>query len=167
MSDLWSKITIYVASGAASTSIKDLKNIVEQTKTAMKVAEGTSNFLGIFPNAGIRFAEIAEKLDDVSKSLGKIEKTITAGVQIWNIYHAIKILKDNRIFIEDPQKAADAFDALFKGFGWLCGYLPPPANQWGDAFSNFSLFGNIQRNILNPYHKRFEDIHKAGQGKYN
>ncbi|MBK7353869.1 MAG: hypothetical protein IPI97_12715 [Nitrosomonas sp.] len=99
-----------------------------------------------------------EGLGKISESVGKVQSICFGIVAINMIHDAVKVLSDDQIIYTNPQKAADAFDTLFRGFGRICNVLPPPAKEWAQFFEQFNLFGNMQKNVYAPYFKRFQEI---------
>lgn len=77
-----------------------------------------------------------EGLGKISESVGKVQSICFGIVAINMIHDAVKVLSDDQIIYTNPQKAADAFDTLFRGFGRICNVLPPPAKEWAQFLNN-------------------------------
>ncbi|MBK9165004.1 MAG: hypothetical protein IPM21_14065 [Acidobacteria bacterium] len=154
----WLTIKKKAGACAANTDLEELKAATELGKKridqALMVGTMAQGNSGVFD----KLTKANEGLGKISESLGKVQDICIDVSAAGKIHDAIVALSDDRLIYDDPQKAADSFDLLFQGFGRLCRFLPPPANEWGKFFESFNLFGNVQKNIYNPYFSRLEDI---------
>ncbi|MDM7922255.1 MAG: hypothetical protein QUS14_08130 [Pyrinomonadaceae bacterium] len=161
----WLTIRKKAGACAANTDLEELKAAVQlgqkrvgQALMAGNIAQGQS---GVFD----KLSKANEGLGKVGESLEAVQDFCVDITAVGKIHDAIVALSDDRIIYDDPQRAADSFDLLFQGFGRLCKYLPPPAKDWGKFFESFNLFGNVQKNIYNPYFSRLRDV-RDGTGAY-
>ncbi len=161
----WMNIKKRAGQCSANTDLEYLKSSVELGQKRIGQALTAGQILQGNPGA-------FEKLTKANKGLGKIGESLETLQDICTdveaggkIFDAISKLSDERIIYDDPQGAADAFDTLFQGFGRLCRFLPFPASEWGQFFEQFNLFGNVQKNIYNPYFSRLNDA-RDGKGAY-
>jgi hypothetical protein len=146
---------------SADTNLEDLKASVQLAQGRIdkvllggKIVQGDS---AVFD----KLTKANEGLEKVGESLENVQNVCLDIVAIGKIHDAIKVLQDDRVIYDDPQKAAEAFDSLFQGFGRLCRFLPPPAKEWGEFFEQFNLFGNFQKKIMSPYMRRFDEIQRG------
>jgi hypothetical protein len=151
---IWYRIKKMVANCAASTDLEDLKASVEFAKGRVDKALMAGKILQGDSGAFEKLTKANEGLGAVGESLEMVQNVCLDMNAIGKIHDAIVVLSDDRIIETNPQAAADAFDSLFNGIGRLCRFLPPPADQWGEFFSRFNLFGNMQRNVFGPYFQR-------------
>ncbi len=155
--DAWLFIRRKAGACAANTDLEELKAAAKLGQKRIDQALMVGNFAqgksGVFD----KLSKANEGLGKVGESLEKVQDVCTDIVMVGKIHDAIVALSDDRLIYDDPQKAAESFDMLFQGFGKLCGYLPPPANEWAKFFEGFNLFGNVQKNIYNPYFSRLRD----------
>lgn len=154
----WLTIRKKAGTCAANTDLEELKAAVQlgqkrvdQALMFGNMAQGQS---GVFD----KLSKANEGLGKVGESLEKVQDFCVDITAVGKIHDAIVALSDDRIIYDDPQRAADSFDLLFQGFGRLCSYLPPPAKEWAKFFESFNLFGNVQKNIYNPYFGRLRDV---------
>ena len=154
----WLTIRKKAGACAANTDLEELKAAVQlgqkrvdQALMFGNMAQGQS---GVFD----KLSKANEGLGKVGESLEKVQDFCVDITAVGKIHDAIVALSDDRIIYDDPQRAADSFDMLFQGFGRLCSYLPPPAKEWAKFFESFNLFGNVQKNIYNPYFGRLRDV---------
>lgn len=150
---------------AANTDLEDLKSAVQLGQKRVNQALMGGRILQ--ENSGVfdKLSKANEGLGKIGESLEKVQDICLDITAIGKIHDAVIGLSDDQIIYTDPQKAADSFDLLFQGFGRLCRFLPPPANEWGKFFEGFNLFGNVQKNIYNPYFSRLNDA-RDGTGAY-
>ncbi len=153
----WIRIKKMAGQCAANTDLEDVKSSVELAQKRIdqvlyggKIIQGDS---AVFEKLG----KANEGLGKIGEGLSKVQDICLDITAISKIHDAIKVLGDDNIIYSDPQKAADSFDLLFQGLGRLCRFLPPPAKEWGQFFESFNLFGNVQKNIYNPYFSRLRD----------
>lgn len=151
MADLdwvWIKIKKMAGTCAAATDYDDIKAAVGDAQgkvgQALMVGEFLQKDSGVF-----------EKLKKANEGLGKVSEALNkAGdicldIQAVNkIHEAVVLLDTPNIIRNDPEKAAAAFDSMFQGFGRLCRYLPPPADEWQAFFEKFNLFGNMAPKLI-------------------
>lgn len=154
----WIAIKKKAGACAANTSLEDLKSSVQLGQKRIDQALFVGNMLqgqsGVFE----KLTKANEGLGKVGEALEKVQDICVDIVAFNKIHDAVVALSDDRIIYDDPQKAADAFDTLFQGFGKLCSYLPPPAKEWAKFFEGFNLFGNMQKNVYAPYFQRLNSI---------
>jgi hypothetical protein len=139
---------------ATDPDIENIKAAVELGQKRVDQALKVGYFLQ-------KESAVFDKLTKANEGMGKIGETLE-NIQnvcvnidfIAQIADAVKVLSDDNVIYSDPEKAADAFDVLFQGFGKLCSHLPFPANQWAKFFDGFNLFGNMQRKVYRPYFDR-------------
>lgn len=153
----WLTIKKKAGACAANTDLEELKAAVQlgqqridQALLVGNIAQGKS---GVFE----KLTTANEGLGKVGESLEKVQDICLDITAVGKIHDAITALSDDRLIYDDPQKAADSFDLLFQGFGRLCKYLPPPANEWAKFFESFNLFGNMQKKVYSPYFSRLRD----------
>jgi hypothetical protein len=149
----WGKRFINACS--ANTDIEDLKKAADRGKQLVDAAKVSSAFMDKYAQANKTLEKASEGLGKVSKGLGKLDTSCKDIRAIMNIHAAIKVLNDDKVIYEDPEKAAKAFGQLFVGFGTLAKHLPPPANEYsaillgcGDFFYNMlhKLVPNMRPN---------------------
>ena len=157
----WTSIKRKAGQCAANTDIEDLKSAVQLGQKRVDQALMVGNFLQNQSGTFDKLSKANEGLGKIGESLEKVQDVCLDISAVGKIHDAVKVLSDDRIIYDDPQKAADSFDLLFQGFGRLCKYLPPPANEWGKFFEGFNLFGNVQKNIYAPYFSRLHSAHIA------
>jgi hypothetical protein len=158
---IWLNIRKMAGQCAANTSLEDIKSSVQLAQGRIdKVLYGGLILQG---DSGVleKLGKANEGLGKIGESLEKVQDICVDVTAFAKIHDAIKVLSDENAISKDPQKAADAFDSLFQGFGRLCRYLPPPAKEWGQFFEQFNLFGNMQKNVYAPYFKRLDDAGAA------
>lgn len=153
---IWVTIKKWAGACAAASQYDDIKAAVSDAQGKVDQALTVGTFFQ-------EDSRVFEKLNQANEGLGKVSEAldkagnICLDIQAVNkIHDAIVILDKPNIIQSDPQAAADAFDRLFQGFGRLCRFLPPPADEWGTFFESFNLFGNVQKNIYAPYFGRLE-----------
>lgn len=142
---------------AANTELEDLKAATGLAEVRITQVLMGGQMLQNNSDVFEKMTKANEGLGAVNESLEKVQDFCLDIVAAGKIHDAVKILSDDRIIYDDPQKAADSFDTLFQGFGRLCRYLPPPAKQWGQFFEKFNLFGNMQKKVYEPYFQRAND----------
>jgi len=153
----WYRIKKMTGQCAANTDLEDLKASVELAKGRVDKALMAGQILQSKSGTFEKLTKANEGLGAFGDALGKVQNVCMDVNAIGKIHDAIVVLSDDRVIYDDPQKAADAFDSLFNGFGRLCRFLPPPADQWGEFFSQFNLFGNMQRKVFATYFQRAWD----------
>lgn len=158
LSSAWMTIKKKAGACAANTTIEDLKSSAELGQTRINQALMAGKLLQGDSAVFDKLSKANEGLGKVGESLGKVQEVCLDIVAVNKIHDAIVTLSDDRVIYDDPQKAADAFDSLFQGFGKICSYLPPPAKEWAKFFESFNLFGNVQKNIYAPYFQRLNNI---------
>jgi hypothetical protein len=151
---VWYRIRKMVSNCAASTDLEDLKASVELAKERVDKALMAGTILQGNSGAFEKLTKANEGLGAVGESLGMVQDICLDMDAVGKIHDAIVVLSDDRVIEKNPQAAADAFDSLFNGIGRLCRHLPPPADEWGEFFSQFNLFGNMQRKVFAPYFQR-------------
>ena len=162
---VWMNIKKMTGQCAANTSLEDMKSSVQLAQGRIdKVLYGGQILQG---GSGVyeKLGKANEGLGKIGESLEKVQDICVDVNAFAKIHDSIKILSDDQIIYKDPQKAADAFDSLFQGFGRLCRHLPSPAKEWGQFFEQFNLFGNMQKNVYAPYFQRLNDA-RDGTGQY-
>jgi len=150
----WFTIKKMVTKCAASTDLEDLKSSVKLAQERVDKALTVGTVLKGKSGAFEKLTKANEGLGVIGKVLGEVQDICLDIDAVMKIHKAVQDLSDDNIIYDDPQKAADAFDTLFNGLGRLCRFLPPPADEWGEFFSRFNLFGNMQRNVFGPYFQR-------------
>lgn len=144
----WNTIKRKAGACAANTDLEDLKASVQlgqkridQALLAGKIAQGDSSVLR-------KLTEANGKLGKIGEALELAQNTCLDIVAVNKIHGAVSVLSDENIIYNDPQGSAAAFDMLFQGFGRLCRFLPPPANEVQQFFENFNLFGNMAPKLI-------------------
>lgn len=161
----WINIKKRAGQCAANTDLEYLKSSVELGQERIGQALAAGQILQGNSAAFEKLSKANEGLGKIGESLELLQDICTDITAAAKIYDAIDKLSNDRIIYDDPQGAADAFDMLFQGFGRLCRFLPSPAKEWGQFFEQFNLFGNVQKNIYNPYFSRLNDA-RDGRGAY-
>ncbi len=154
----WTTIKKKAGQCAANTDLEDLKAATQLGQKRIDQALMFGNFAqgksGVFD----KLSKANEGLGKVGEALEKTQNVCLDITAVGKIHDAVTALSDDRLIYDDPQKAADSFDMMFQGFGRLCRFLPPPANEWGKFFEEFNLFGNMQKKVYAPY---FSRLHAA------
>jgi hypothetical protein len=161
----WISIKRKAGQCAANTDIEDLKSAVELGQKRINQALYAGQILQGNSGAFEKLTKANEGLGKIGEALGTVQDVCSDISAVGKIHDSIQVLMDERVIYDDPQAAADAFDMLFQGFGRLCRHLPSPAKEWGQFFEQFNLFGNVQKNIYNPYFSRLRDA-RDGTGAY-
>lgn len=148
----------YFGKCASNTDIEDLKAVAKSAEEKIDLALLFGNFSQNGSNVTKNLVEAKKAIGSVGESLGKVQDICTDVVAVTKIYDGIAALsdKDANIIYHDSQKAAEAFDMMFQGFGRLCRFLPPPARQWGEFLEKFDLFSNYNKTIqlhFGPLHE--------------
>jgi len=151
---IWYRIKKMVGACAANTELEDLKASVELAKERVDKALTVGTMLKGNSTAFEKLKQANEGLGVIGETLKTVQNVCVDVNAITKIYDAVVVLSDDRVIYDDPQGAADAFDSLFNGLGRLCRFLPPPADEWGEFFSRFNLFGNMQRNVFGPHFQK-------------
>lgn len=162
---VWISIKRKAGQCAANTDIEDLKSAVELGQKRINQALYAGQILQGNSGAFEKLTKANEGLGKIGEALGTVQDVCSDISAVGKIHDSIQVLMDERVIYDDPQAAADAFDMLFQGFGRLCRHLPSPAKEWGQFFEQFNLFGNVQKNIYNPYFSRLRDA-RDGTGAY-
>jgi hypothetical protein len=161
----WGKM--FVATCSANADLEDLKKAAERGQQVIEAAKVSSAFLDKFGQTSKKLEEAGKALDNVVKGLGKLEtacKDITALMQI---HKAIKVLNDDKVIYEDPEKAAMAFGSLFVGFGTLAKHLPPPANEYSAILLGCgSFFADVSRGTVPQLRKNYRELEAQGAFDY-
>jgi hypothetical protein len=145
---IWVQIKKLVGTCAAASKFKDIKASVENAQgkvgEALMVGEFLQKDSGVF-----------EKLKKANEGLGKVSEALNKAGDVCldieavnKIHQAVVLLETPNIIRNNPEKAAAAFDSMFQGFGRLCRYLPPPADEWQTFFEKFNLFGNMAPKLI-------------------
>jgi hypothetical protein len=139
----------YFGKCAANTNIEDLKAVAKSAEEKIDLALLFGNFSQNGSNVTKNLVEAKKAIGSIGKSLGKVQDICTDVVAVTKIYDGIAALsdKDANIIYHDSQKAAEAFDMMFQGFGRLCRHLPQPAKAWGKFLEEFNLFSNYNKTI--------------------
>src|SRR5688500_9059414 len=151
----------WVNSCSADTELQNLQDAIERAKDAMEIAELSDEFLSMNPQAWHKFQQAREALDKVSEGLDKAENICKDIKAIKRIHSAIKVLNNDSVIYEDPERASKAFGDLFVGFGILARHLPPPADAFAQFLEGFGdFFGNMSKKIipeLRPREQRYKE----------
>ncbi|NNE68699.1 MAG: hypothetical protein HKN33_19200 [Pyrinomonadaceae bacterium] len=158
---IWIAIKKLSGSCAAASDFNDIKAIVGDAQGKIDDALKVGDFLQQDSQVFDKLTKANEGLGNIKKSMDKVSDICLDVQAINKIHDSIVILNEANVIQANPQRAANAFDNLFQGFGRLCRFLPPPADQWGQFFESFNLFGNVQKNIYKPY---FDRLEKARMG---
>lgn len=139
----------YLGKCAAGTDLEDLKSVVSEAKDKIDLALVVGDFLQEDSRVFKNLNKANEALGEIGETLGKVQDVCADLQAVTKIYDGIKALSDKEanIIYTDSQKAAEAFDMMFQGFGRLCRFLPQPAKQWAKFLENFNLFGNYNKTI--------------------
>lgn len=163
--EIWVSIKRKANLCATDPDIENIKATVQLGQKRVNQALRVGYFLQ-------KESAVFDKLTKANEGMGKIgealENVQNICVSIGFVGHmkdAVDILSDDNVIYNDPDKAAEAFDILFQGFGKLCAHLPFPANQWAKFFEDFNLFESVQKKIYKPYFDRLRDV-RDGTGAY-
>ena len=153
----WGRVKKMAGQCAANTDLEDVKSSVELAQKRIdqvlyggKILQGDS---AVFEKLG----KANEGLGKIGEGLSKVQDICLDISAVAKIHDAVKVLGDDQVIFNDPQKAADSFDMLFQGLGRLCRFLPSPAKEWGQFFEQFNLFGTMQKKVYKPYFGRLHD----------
>lgn len=148
---------------SANTEIEDLKNAAEKGKQLVDAAKMSSAFLDKFARSPKILEDASKALENVSKALGKLETACKDIMAIMQIHKAIKVLSDEKVIYQDPEKAAKAFGSLFVGFGTLAKHLPPPANEYSAILLGCgNFFADVSRGTIPHLRKNYQEYELMG-----
>lgn len=164
----WEAVQRLAGRCSANMDIEELKGAVQLANDRIgKVLIGgqlLQSKSGVFD----KLTKANEGLGAIGEGLEKAQDICNNVVAMGKILQAVKDLRDERIIYDNPDKAAEAFDTLFQGFGMICAELPSPAKEWATFFENFNLFGNMQKKVFKPYfNARFDAMNQTGQYQRN
>lgn len=149
MGDLWVAIKKMAGKCASNMDIKDLKSAADKGKKSIEVAEISSEFLTKFQKPAQKLGKAKEALGKISSTLGSVEDICLDIQAVGKIHEGIKVLQNEHVIRDDPEKAAKAFGNLFGGFGQLAKHLPFPADLYADILIGAGGdFFNEVRNLL-------------------
>lgn len=159
--DILERIKIWAGACAQSTELQNLKDAADKAQRAIQVAQGVAAFVKMNGDSAAKLGKASEAVGKVSETLGTINDVCLDIKAVGQIHDAIKVLNQDGIIQQDPDRAALAFGKLFAGFGRLANHLPPPANAYAKILEGCGDFFYNMRQKLDPerrWQKQFREI---------
>ena len=160
--EAWTTIKKKAGGCAANTDLEEIKASVELGQKRIDQALMVGTLLQKDSKVFDKLTKANEGLGKIGETLGTVQDVCLDITAVGKIHDAAIALSNERLIYDDPEGAAAAFDSMFRGFGRLCRYLPPPAKSWQQFFESFNLFSAMTPKLVPEL--RWKDRFKEVEG---
>ena len=120
----------WVGACASNAQVEGIKAALEKAEKVAYLPK-TKSLFSKNSEAFDKFTRATEALGKIKEGIDKAQNVCLDLQAIGRIHDAIKVLDDETVIWNDPDKAAKAFGDLFVGVGRFARYLPEPFNEYG------------------------------------
>lgn len=146
---LFDRVIAWANSCEAGATADQIREIIEDTETALNVAEHTATFLNVNRNATTIIGRARTGLSHITSAIGTADDLCNNILAVRRIQSAVNVLNQRGIIASNPQAATEAFSNLFLGLGTIAEHLPPPANAYAQILTEAGngFFENMRRQL--------------------